>query len=988
MNLLDAIAPTRALRVLELVDSISKKRRRVWVDGAAPELEQQIQLAKKPNTHVYLSIGEFAEADRRITENCLGCRVVMIDVDVRADKTYKRKYDAIVGLEEFINAFRLPQPFIVDSGGGYHIHWPLDALCPVAEWKALATAFVAAARAVGFDVDPVASINPVGMLRPPGSTNPKYKDADVRLVHSGETSSYGALRECLKDYFSAPSKSSLGLPQSVIDGPAKQLVFESVFPPVLSGPIIAGCRQMAEAPAESEPVWRLGLTVLQATTEWPSIAHTWSATAPERYNETDTQWRINYMSRSDPRPAKCETFDLARPGVCSGCRYYKKIKSPVVLGRRFDETEEPQAPHPANNPPAHTHKKEFRPLSYEPVEIDTSDLLRPVEFKVEEPFVARFAPPPPLSEDADSRGLTFDKVDKYYSSAEGFPMRQIYERDRETGQMVHVENLILFDGRCAVIATIDTAQSGVREDGVVLRFDFDNKSERVVIPLHTLSTYTDSSSFFKLIADHGIMIPDAAKAKEFAAWVRHLWKSTVTRAPRMPKIDAMGWHDEAFIVGQRQYRVDGTRGTAWLVGSAFLRGKYYESRGHLQNWQRVPAIYQEQKNIPAQFVLLTAFAAPLMPFVGEAGLLVHLHSHASGTGKSTLQHAINSVWGHPTKLMLTSRDTANSVAKLFTIANNLPVCIDEVTNMDARSVSDLVFAATQGTQKQRLTASAELRETGTWSTIVTTSANESLRDRLTSNGRTDADAENMRIVEIQMPKIPQTEVIRAEELRRAMRENYGVAGAEYVRWLVHNQTLVRRAVSDARNYWSVALKSASAERFWVACLAVCEVACDLCRHAGIFSFDWAAINDWVVRFLVPQQRRDIKESRQLHATSVFASSFLSRIAPNTLIVHTVKAGGIERIEVKRAAVGALAARYEADTKRLLIRLGAVREIAEQMQVPLQSAVAELKRMDGYTYQGEKVMFTGEGTDLAGVAGKSKHLVFKLDNYTEFENEPT
>ena len=62
------------------------------------------------------------------------------------------------------------------------------------------------------------------------------------------------------------------------------------------------------------------------------------------------------------------------------------------------------------------------------------------------------------------------------------------------------------------------------------------------------------------------------------------------------------------------------------------------------------------------FAFFMGFGGPLMKFVADgalSGFLLNLISKWGGTGKSTMLEAINSIYGIPKPLLLSSKDTHN-----------------------------------------------------------------------------------------------------------------------------------------------------------------------------------------------------------------------------------------------------------------------------------------------------------------------------------------
>jgi len=92
---------------------------------------------------------------------------------------------------------------------------------------------------------------------------------------------------------------------------------------------------------------------------------------------------------------------------------------------------------------------------------------------------------------------------------------------------------------------------------------------------------------------------------------------------------------------------------------------------------------------------------------------------------------INSVWGYHKDLIMLKDDTRNTILSRLGVYANLPMTLDEVTNMTGADVSDFAYRITQGRDKGRLNANAvEKTNLNSWNTIAVTSSNASLIDLL------------------------------------------------------------------------------------------------------------------------------------------------------------------------------------------------------------------------------------------------------------------
>ena len=70
------------------------------------------------------------------------------------------------------------------------------------------------------------------------------------------------------------------------------------------------------------------------------------------------------------------------------------------------------------------------------------------------------------------------------------------------------------------------------------------------------------------------------------------------------------------------------------------------------------------------FAFFMGFGSLLMRFTNLDGFLLNLLSRESGSGKTTVLHAINSIYGRPKELLMSPKDTYNfRMQRLGTLQN-------------------------------------------------------------------------------------------------------------------------------------------------------------------------------------------------------------------------------------------------------------------------------------------------------------------------------
>jgi len=130
----------------------------------------------------YYALGTFEEAGSRGADNVKQMRAFFMDLDCGVNlktgkpKEFPDQHTAILALKEFVKDTGLPKPFLVNSGYGVHVYWPLTAPVDFMSWLRVAEKLKALAKAKGFKADEAVTADAARVLRVPGTHNHKGDD--------------------------------------------------------------------------------------------------------------------------------------------------------------------------------------------------------------------------------------------------------------------------------------------------------------------------------------------------------------------------------------------------------------------------------------------------------------------------------------------------------------------------------------------------------------------------------------------------------------------------------------------------------------------------------------------------------------------------------------------------------------------------------------------------------------------------------------------
>lgn len=614
-------------------------------------------------------------------------------------------------------------------------------------------------------------------------------------------------------------------------------------------------------------------------------------------------------------PHSCEQFESNNPGVCGSCPNKGKVKSPITLGRTV-------------------------------IQADEEDHV--------------------VEEEADDGTSVRYKVPKY-----PFP----YVRGKNggiwrKGDGEEAPDVLVYPYDVYVVKRMRDPNEGM---GVLIRLHapHDGVSE-FMIPNNKVMEVAEVR---KELAFHGVM----CSKKSLDLIVDCIIKAAMELQDNK-KAETMrtqfGWadNDSKFIIGDREVGAEGTFHSPPSSTTRVL-SEYTAPAGSFEKWKEVFDLYGRPGLEAHAFAAATAFGAPLLKFSGQRGAIINVIHPNSGTGKTTILHMCNSVWGDPVKLCAKKDDTFNSKVFKLGVFGNLPVCFDEMTNTDSKQLSELAYLITQGTGKDRMkAASNELRfNNTTWQTVALCSSNNSFYEKL-EVFKDSPQGEMMRIVEFYLDY---SDAIGMEEGKQMfdhqLLENYGYAGEIYARYLLAEYEEVKNLYAVIQQRLDSKLKLTQRERFWSATAAANITGIYIAVRLGLCDWDIARIFKWtcnMIRGLRNTTKPPVDGDKQT------LGEFIVSHIDNILVIND---GVDRRSRLESAPIITprrdLIIRFEPDTSRVYIRANAFRNFCTQRSISYRETIKKMKASGVFMDSVVKRMAKGMPVNAPGVQA----LVFNAEH---------
>lgn len=886
------------------------------------EADQWVDRFLRKKRNVFFGVAKYKGDEGRTKQNVAALKSFWLDIDCGEGKDYPSQVEGFTALRAFCKASGLPKPIVVNSGRGLHIYWPLTEAITREQWEPVAARLKEVCATQGLSVDN-SCFEAARILRVPGTYNFKGDEPlPVTVLAAGEPTGYEEFKNILGVRAVTPFPTPVAQPLSPLASIIKANM-ESSFTKIMKRGA-DGCAQLnacyAERETLSEPRWFNALSVAKFCKDRDKAIHKMSADHPD-YDPIRTEQKLDHIKG----PHTCAEFDKNNPGVCQGCPHLGKIRSPISLGKTLATAA------PEDN------------------EVVEETISGPVKYRIPDfpyPYMRGKhggiwvkGPPKGSDEDGDGEPILVYPHDFYVVKRMDDPV--------EGG---------------VVLMRLHTPQDGVKE-----------------FTIHN-SKVMDGNELRKFLASKHIM----CSKTQFNYLVDFVMKSFQTYF-ESAKVEQMrnqfGWADgdSKFIVGDREIGADGTYHSPPSSTTKVL-AECMTPVGTFEKWKEVFDLYGRPGLEGHAFAAATAFGAPLLRFSGQRGAIINVMHPRSGTGKTTILHMCNSVWGSPDKLCAKKDDTFASKVFKLGVMNNLPICFDEMSNTEPKQVSEMGYLISQGSGKDRMKASAnELRiNNTTWQTIALCSSNHSFYEKL-EHLKNTPEGEMMRIIEynIDYSDAIDTEIGK-QMFDHQLLENYGHAGEIYARYLVTNYEEVKALYLSVQQRIDAVMKLTQRERFWSATVAANIAGIYIAIHLGLCNWDIAAIFKWARKMMLGLRKTMLPppEGEQ----QVLGEFLIGRL-DNILIVND---GADRRTKMQELPIREpkyeLMIRYEPDTARVFITCSSFRAFCAARNIGYRSTLKAMEEKGLYLKSEVKRMSKGMQVNTTGVQA----LIFDA-NHPDFSS---
>jgi len=816
-------------------------------------LEEVVNRFSATEQDTYFALFTFAESGNRKQPNAVETRAFFLDIDCAEDgpKTYATKeagMAAFLAFCEKTGLAKLGKPYITDSGGGYHVFWPLHENVAAGKWKPVAENFKRLCKQEKLKVDMSVPADVTQLLRVPEVTNwkrvRKFNETFTVQIHQEADGTISF------DDFDSIIRAALtelpALPTNIVplDGVRPTLnkaaptatglklfensvtVFKNILVKTQAG---TGCGQLAhylENAQEDgmEPLWRGLLSIAQKCEDGEKAAKFLTARHP--YTEERMQTKL----REIRGPYPCTKFDSENPGICTNCKHFGKITNPLILGKetaveKNETTITVEAPQETS-----IHSQEGHVLPQE-----TVTYVRP-------------SPP---------RGFAYGKKGGIY--------REVEETDTNGEKVTDQKMILPYD---LFIMDILKPVGGEHTVHMVAM-----RPEGVVDIMFAQKAIVSKDELAKSLASQNIIASFGAGNDAYLwAYVRGCVETYSAERGAVTVPASYGWQkDGSFVHNNNIYvKNDRTRRTPIPGLENVFQGTGRE--GTLEGWRErfgllINSAYNKQEDLnPLLAAACAGFGSPLMVFTGLHGMTFHLGHRQSGTGKTLALSMCSSIWGHPDRYKISAATSDVAMLQRAGILGSLPVISDEITTKNRADMEwfpGFCFSYSEGGGKDRMESGAnkERINNSYWDSLSVLSSNTEVGDYMTGPRKHSSEGELRRMLEHR----PHVKLKWSEDERKLVRtykDHYGVAGPIFAQWIVNNRETCKRIVEKVTERLRVDFMIVDDERYWLGGCAAIVAGAILAgsKHAGII--------DLPIEGIVSALKKMVFEQRALMAANV------------------------------------------------------------------------------------------------------------------------
>lgn len=377
--------------------------------------------------------------------------------------------------------------------------------------------------------------------------------------------------------------------------------------------------------------------------------------------------------------------------------------------------------------------------------------------------------------------------------------------------------------------------------GRLLRWgDREGREHRWPMPMSLLAGNGDE--YRARLLDGGLEVEPGKKARELLT----TYVQTAICGGQARCVHKIGWHGEEFVFPDEAIGGPADR-EEYIYQSPYEAEHHFRVRGTREDWKReIGSLCAGNSRLV--FAVSIAFAAPLLSLSETESGGFHIWG-ASSLGKSTALMVAGSVCGGGGRngYVESWRTTTNALETFAELHNDALACLDEISQVAAGEAVEALYMLANGQGKGRMTKSIGARRRLSWTILLLSSGEITLREHAEAAGKQTKAGGEIRLVNIPADAGVgmglfenlhgfQTPASFAGHLKEVSKKYYGSPIREFLRYVTQNRagvdaltrSFITRFADDNRLRGCAAEVSRVARRF-----ALTAVAGEIATRIGL-----------------------------------------------------------------------------------------------------------------------------------------------------------
>lgn len=320
--------------------------------------------------------------------------------------------------------------------------------------------------------------------------------------------------------------------------------------------------------------------------------------------------------------------------------------------------------------------------------------------------------------------------------------------------------------------------------GVLIRwFDADRVMHQHSIAID--SFLGDTREYRKHLASEGLTITPNAKHRHYLDI--YLQQPIKTRALR---VNNLGWHNNRYVLHNHSLGENTDEMTVYQSDST--NSGALSQRGTLVQWRdEICKLIAEQSRLV--FSICCAFAGQLLEPLGYDSGGFHMLG-SSSIGKSITMCLAASVWGKPTVIVRTWRQTDNALEGTAREHNDSVLLLDEIGQLEPNIAVKTAYMLANGISKSRSSVSGTNQKLNTWRLIFLSNGEQSFRQHVACESKGVTAGVEVRVAHIEADAgtgngifdnlvMASSGTAQADKIKELASQYYGTAGIAWLKYI-------------------------------------------------------------------------------------------------------------------------------------------------------------------------------------------------------------